>query len=420
MKIDKNILNNIFLNEKYYKSFFNPNIRSKRIKDLYILSNFYKKHNLYTQKKDYNINKKLLEKWINSHKTEEDKKCASMLIEPVVYVSYKTFNENLLKSTNKFNNYIKKNNIKKYYLIIGATNAATSNIKDYVDIGKSNFWTLLMILPYLKIKPYDIVLNLTQAIEFSIFDKLKNKQNILDFVFVDDASYSGSQLFYNTIGTHLFEKYFYNGLFTKQNIEKYENNGRLIKTQNNNMCFINIHIIIPYLSITARDIGLEIQYNNNINIILHNNYFINDYKNYYKYDYDKYLQKMNIAYGKYGFRDNLIPLYFAHKMPDSVSTIDYILLSGIVSNYSDNINNENKKNKIVSNNNKKNIKNKKIKKNKKVKYIQFIDNCIYPKNKIMKPQKINKYYGCNKLCPIAQSKIAKIFIEKYLKKYKKI
>jgi hypothetical protein len=43
---------------------------------------------------------------------------------------------------------------------------------------------------------------------------------------VDDASYSGSQLFYNTIGTHLFEKYFYNGLFTKQNIEQPENNER--------------------------------------------------------------------------------------------------------------------------------------------------------------------------------------------------
>ena len=39
---------------------------------------------------------------------------------------------------------------------------------------------------------------------------------------------------------------------------------------------------------------------------------------------------------------DLIPLYFAHKMPDSISTIYYILLSGIVSNN---------------------------------------DNCIYPKNK---------------------------------------
>jgi len=412
MKINKKILDNIFLNEKYYKSFFNPNIRSKRIKDLYILADFYKKNNLFTQKKDYNINKKLLEKWINAHKTEEDKICAMHLIRPVVYVSFKTFHENIIKSTNKFNNYIKKNNIKKYYLIIGATNAATSNIRDYVDIGKSNFWTLLMILPYLKVKPYDVVLNLTQAIEFSIFDKLKNKKNILDFVFVDDASYSGSQLFYNTIGTHLFEKYFYNGLFTKQNIEQHENNERLMKTQNENMSYINIHIVIPYLSITARDIGLEIQYKNNINIVFHNNYFIYDYKNYFYKYCRRYSEKINIAYEKYGFRDNLIPLYFAHKMPDSVSTIDYILLSGIVSNYSDNIKNKNKKTEIVSNNNIKNIK--------KIKYIQFIDNCIYPKNKIMKPEKLNIYYGCNKLCPIAQNKIAKIFIENYLKRYKKI
>ena len=176
------------------------------------------------------------------------------------------------------------------------------------------------------------------------------------------------------------------------------------------MSYINIHIVIPYLSITARDIALKIQYNNNINIILHNNYFINDYKNYYKHNYNQYFEKINIAYKKYGFRDNLIPLYFAHKMPDSVSTIDYILLSGIVSNYSDNIKNENKKTGIVSNNDKKNI---------KIKYIQFIDNCIYPKNKIMKPEKLNQYYDCNQLCPIAQSKFAKIFIEYYLKDIKK-
>lgn len=31
-----------------------------------------------------------------------------MIIEPVVYVSYKKFHENIIKSTNKFNNYIKK------------------------------------------------------------------------------------------------------------------------------------------------------------------------------------------------------------------------------------------------------------------------------------------------------------------------
>lgn len=62
MKVDKNLLDNIFLNKTYYKSFFNPNIRSKRVKDLYILSNFYKKNNLFTQKKDYNINKKLVKK----------------------------------------------------------------------------------------------------------------------------------------------------------------------------------------------------------------------------------------------------------------------------------------------------------------------------------------------------------------------
>lgn len=43
-----------------------------------------------------------------------------MLIEPVVHVSLEEFKSNLIHSVNKFNDYIKNNNIKKYYIVIGA------------------------------------------------------------------------------------------------------------------------------------------------------------------------------------------------------------------------------------------------------------------------------------------------------------
>jgi hypothetical protein len=202
----------------------------------------------------------------------------------------------------------------------------------------------------------------------------------------------------------------------KTNLDKIKKSS-LIKTQND-VPNINLHIIIPYMSITSRDISLNIQYKNNISIHLYNNYFINNYKNYYNYNYyDEELKKMSVAYGQYGFNDTLIPLYFSHKMPDGVSTLDYILLSGIVSNYSD-MNNK----KLIKN---KNIDDKKLNEDRgeniddkkliKKKFIQFIDNCIYPKNKIMKPRSLDKW-GCNILCPISPYKNAKIFIEKRLKK----
>lgn len=424
---NKKLLNNVFLNKKFFPLFFNLDMRKKRLDDIYFLSKFYYKNKLCIQKKEYAINEKLLKKWINSHKTEEDKECAGMLIKPIVYVSFSEFIENLIKSVNKFNRYLEDNKIKNYYLIIGANNGSGSNFKNYLDIGKSNFWVLLIILPYLKIKPHDILLNLKQAIDFSIFEKLKNKRNINDFVFVDDASYSGSQLFEQTIQLQLFEKYVYDGIFVKQNVKQIEKNDlvkmkktSLIKTQND-VPNINLHIIIPYLSITARDISLNIQYKNNIAIHLYNNYFINNYKKYYNYNEEE-LKKMSVAYGEYGFNDTLIPLYFSHKMPDGVSTLDYILLSGIISNYSDIINNKKnidhkqviKKKKNIDDklSNEKNIDDKKIIKKK---FIQFIDNCIYPKNKIMKPSSL-EMWGCNKLCPISPYKTAKIFIENRLKK----
>ena len=182
--VSKNdILNNLFLNQKYFKLFFDPKLILKRVNDIYKLSEFYKKYKLFDQNKNYDINKKLLEKWINSHKTDEDKYIAKMLIEPVVHVSLEEFKSNLIHSVNKFNDYIKSNNIKKYYIVIGANKLYGTNQQNYLDIGKSNFWTLLLALPYLIIKPYDILLNLSQAIEFSIFEKLKKKKLYLILFF---------------------------------------------------------------------------------------------------------------------------------------------------------------------------------------------------------------------------------------------
>ena len=87
-------------------------------------------------------------------------------------------------------------------------------------------------------------------------------------------------------------------------------------------------------------------------------------------------------------------------MPDGVSTIDYILLSGVVVNYSDIIKKELNKTKRKP-------------KNIEKKYVQFINNCIYPKNKSIDPVKLSRW-DCNRLCPISPSKSAKEYVDKYL------
>ena len=321
-----------------------------------------------------------------------------MLIDPVVHVPLSEFKRNLIHSVNKFNDYIKSNNIKKYYIVIGANKLYGTNQQNYLDIGKSNFWTLLLALPYLIIKPYDILLNLSQAIEFSIFEKLKKKEKIFDFVFFDDCSYSGSQLFQNVIDFNLLQKYYLNAMITNSKIEKININNlnkkenKLIKVHNQKPN-IHIHVIIPYISLPAKDLAFDIQTKRNIGIHLYNNYFIKSYNDFYKFD-EILLNQLEDTYSLDGYNKNLIPLYFDHKMPDGVSTIDYILLSGIVSNYSDS-----KKD------------NKKLKK----KFVQFINNCIYPSNKLMNPNELKKW-GHNTLCPVSPYKEAKRFIENYIQK----
>ena len=39
---NKDLLNNLFLNQKYFNLFFDPKLRLKRVHDIYKLSEFYK------------------------------------------------------------------------------------------------------------------------------------------------------------------------------------------------------------------------------------------------------------------------------------------------------------------------------------------------------------------------------------------
>ena len=405
--VDKNLLSNVFLHKKYYSTFFDRTLRLKRLEDINNLSIFYKKHDLLSIDKDYNIDNVLLKKWINSHKTEEDKQVAEALISPITYISFPVFMENLLESINRFNRHLLENKIKKYYLIIGANTPSGTSNKSFIDISKSNFWIILIIYPYLLYKPYDILLNLNQAIEFSVFHKIEGNKIIDNFLFLDDASYSGSQLFEQTIGTQLLQKHYLDALCEKTKIKSISKNNlklnsSLIKKSNNYSKHINIHIVIPFISITAKDRAVNIEIKKNIKIHLYNTYYIKNYEDYYRYD--SILDKLTTTYSNKGFNKKLIPLYFAHKMPDGVSTIDYILLSGIIINYSDIIKKELNKTKQKTE-----LKTKNIEK----KYVQFINNCIYPKNKSIDPVKLSRW-DCNRLCPISPSKSAKEYVDKYL------
>ena len=144
----KNLLNNLFLHEKYFDTFFNQNLREKRLEDINNLSKFYSKNKLLKVTKDYSINEKLLEKWINSHKTEDDKNIARNLMKPITYISFDLFYENLLYSTKKFNQYINDNKIKKYLPFTIFSWMAVHQVCHF----SFRFWLGIFLILYIKKK----------------------------------------------------------------------------------------------------------------------------------------------------------------------------------------------------------------------------------------------------------------------------
>ena len=308
---------NCFINKSLYYTHVNIEYRKKRINDF---NDIYKKLKNHLKPKGITIiNKKKMEKYINMHK-KENRPLIRQILEVTQHISFDEFKKNLFNQIEFFNNYLEQNNIKKYIFCIGVGNDGGSSDVNF-NIYKSNFWTFLLSYHLLKIKPFDIMLNLKEAIRIYYNE---SSLEIDNFLIMDDCTYSGNQVVDRVIYSaaaelmHTNKNSFMTDDLTKKTIYHPIQNKVL-----------NVHYIIPYLSKIAYDKLKLLELKTQINVIIYTNNIINPYKDIINKNLMDKIKKLYSFYTKYNI-DNLIPIFFDHKIADSLSTIDLILIKGQV------------------------------------------------------------------------------------------
>ena len=391
-----NLSSNCFINPDLYQELYKIEFKKKRLHDFEQLLKLYSqknhKHWLYPSK-TYPINQKRLSTYYSKFNDTNDRELASHLINNLTHVSFENFYESLKISILKFNETIKDD----YIIILGANNSGgalnkftkinnDNMITKKIPINKSSFWVLLLSYPFLKKKPKDIIFNFELALEFETMHYFKSKKYTKDFLFFDDCSYSGSQLFNNVIGksekelTLLASEFNYN-----------INSKRSLLIKRNPSKLINIHLILPYISTFALNNLTILNQRSLFNMNLYNNYTIPTY--YELIDpstINKIKKNLKIYMDEYK-----TPIYFDHKFADGLSTIPSFILPGYI---------------INKNSNKKS--NKKI-----ISYYPYIENCY--KNKdfqqvIKNSEKKQSLIYDNNICIKGPYKIAYIEIKKIM------
>lgn len=301
--------NNIFLNKDYFSQQFNKDYRQKRLDDMLKIYNVLKDY-LKPMSKAF-INEKKIKKYVDLYKPE-NREFIKRVLNAIVHIPFDKFERDLITEVNKFN--LIEN--RKYIFVLGVNNdVGTSNMN--FNLFKSNLWVYFLIYSHLKIKPYDIILNLKIAIQLY--------GNEYEYLIVDDCSYSGTQLvdqvLYESASETLFK--FPNSFISPGAIHK-----TLLKPIEEKK--ITINIILPYLSKISYDKISNLNILTCFKINLFNKYIVNSFQNVLiKEDLDKLYNFYNQFYSKYN-SDNLIPIFFDHKVADILSCPELILIKGQV------------------------------------------------------------------------------------------
>ena len=302
--------NNIFINKDLFSFQFSKEYREKRLNDIKSLYDILKDH--LKPKVIANINENKINEYIELYKPE-NRNFIKRVLNAIVHIPFDKFQKDLMEQVNYFNS----NQDKKYIFILGINNDVGSSNIDF-NLFKSNLWVFFLIYNNLKNKPYDILLNLKIAIQIY--------GNDYEYLIVDDCSYSGTQLvdevLYKSASETLYkfpESFISIGAISKTLIKP-------IKQKK-----IKISIIIPYLSKISYD-----KINSLINLLtcfkikLYNKYIINSFYNVLdKNTLDKLYIFYSNFYANYN-TDNLIPIFFDHKIADNYSTVELILVKGQV------------------------------------------------------------------------------------------
>jgi len=307
---------NIFLDKTQFMKHHNIKYREERIRDMTQIYNILK--NKLVPEDKAQINEKKLDEYVKLYK-KENREYIRKVLESVVFISFNKFYTELKKQIDKFNKYIKTNNIKKYVFVLGVGDDMGASSIDF-NIYKSNLWVFFLAWKFLKVKPYDIVLNLNTAIRLHY-----ESNNIKDYLLIDDCSYSGDQMFNRVVNVASTELLFH------------EKNSFLIKSKTRDTIYqpvqnkpINLHLVIPYLSRKAYNKISEINLTSGFNLFSYNSYIINQFSEILDQDTLKVISGLYRQHYNFIHFGDLIPIFFEHKIADMLSTIDLILIKGQV------------------------------------------------------------------------------------------
>jgi hypothetical protein len=309
----KKFQDNIFLNKEYFGQNHNLQHRKKRLRDFMQIAKALDKHLVPINKAE--IDKKLLKRYVKLYK-KKNRQMIQELLDNLQYVKFDEFLEQLIVQIERFNSYIATEKITKYVFVIGVGNDAGFTSNNF-NLFKSNFWVFLLAYKHLKIKPYDIILNLNIAIRLY-------HPTINDFLLMDDCSYSGSQLVDSVLKNSVSEL-----LYSHEKSYVVVDRGQVtfepILDKN-----CNVHIIIPYMSSAALAKINDFEITSSIRIIKYISRVIKTYGEILNEATLKNVSELYKKYYNYVDFPSLTPVFFQHKIADMISTIDLILIKGQV------------------------------------------------------------------------------------------
>jgi hypothetical protein len=301
--------NNVFINKNLISKHYTITERERRINDFENIYKILKNHLKPIQVARVNEDK--IQKYAELYK-DENKQFIKNVLKSVVHIPFDKFLNDSIEQVNEFN---EKIGDKKYIFVIGVNNDVGSSDTNF-NIYKSNLWMFMLMYEHLKNKPYDIILNLKIAIK--LYD------NKYDYLIMDDCMYSGTQIVDEVLYKSASETLFNHpdsfivreDLFDRTLIKKVKK-------------IVNVHLVVPYISSIAnlKLVGLEVI--TSLNIIKYNKYVVNAFNAILKIDdldklYNLYQNFIQIN------TDDLIPIFFDHKISDLFSTIELILIKGQV------------------------------------------------------------------------------------------
>ena len=306
--------NNVFTNKELYSYHFTKENRIRRLEDFTKIYNILKTHLEPINKA--RINEEKIKKYIELYK-DENQNFIKRVLNSINHISFNKFCDDTWEQLKKFNSNIKKNN-KDYIYILGVNDQNGSSNTDF-NIYKSNLWMFMLIWDKLDKKPIDIILNIKFAIKFY--------GDTVEYLIVDDCSYSGTQIVEQTLYLDASETlYKYPDSFLiKNDIYK---KTMFKPVQNHN---IKIHLFIPYLSFIAWSKINELKLMTSYDIILYEKYILNEFGVVLSSDDGIKLNKLYSNFYKCNYNPlNLIPIFFDHKIADGLSTVELILTKGQV------------------------------------------------------------------------------------------